>query len=312
MVRYTPIISLIVSTSLGMLEAWKMPNLVPAEIVSGLRRVTCTALTAGSLIITSPLIALSVDDPGSFANQLKLVQAQQVQSQKDAYEVAELDAINRELKWPEGRLIARGAALLLPQGTDPQAFPYGMRDMSALDPAYSTDDATLFILGVGREDLTPIAAKMIPAKDLTFPLIFELETSDLVFPYTPDAWIASTNSKDSIAVTCILSPGKKLSTPVPEVLSLVGFAVSEPVNIAGSFQRSTARVFINGRIDSKLYTKEEIDILTKIDAALAPTPGKDDKNNLKPGKAPAKSKTNKLTSTSASNVRTKLAGTDSA
>ena len=243
-----------------------------SEISADVRRVAAiTSIALGSVLSTVPQHALAADDPGSFANQLKLVQAQQVQGQQQRYETLELEALNRELLWPGGRLIARGAALLMPQGVDPSAFPYGVSNLNALDPAFSTDEATLFILGVGREDLTPIAAKTIPAKDLTFPLIFELETSDLIFPYTPDAWTASDKSKDSIAVTCILSPGRKLATaPIANnVLNLVGFAVSEPVNIAGTFQRSTARVFINGRIDSSMYSKEELDILAKIDSSLA-------------------------------------------
>ena len=216
----------------------------------------------------SPSIAIGAQDPSnSFANQLKLVQNQQISAQKDEFEKAEMDAINREIKWEEGRLIARGAAILQPQGTNLQQFPLGVRDVGALDAVFNDPEATLFILAVGREDLTPLAAKKMKIKDSSFPLVFELETSDLVFPYTKEAWLSSPSSKDSIAVTCILSPGDKLSTP--NSLNLIGFAVSEPVTIAGSFQRSTARVFINGRIDSNLYTKEEIALLSGIDSALA-------------------------------------------
>ena len=154
-----------------------------------------------------------------------------------------------------------------PSGTDLNQFPLGVKDVSALDEVFSEPDASLFILGVGREDLTPVAAKRLKLKDLIFPYIFELETADLIFPYTPEAWAASSNSKDSIAVTCIISPGDKLA--VANSLNLIGFAVSEPVNIGGSLQRSTARVFLNGRIDTNLYSKEEIALLSSIDNALA-------------------------------------------
>ena len=160
-----------------------------------------------------------------------------------------------------------GAAILQPSGTNLQQFPLGVKDVSALDPTFNSPDATLFILGVGREDLTPVAAKKLRLTEITFPLVFELESSDLVFPYTKDAWISSPSSKDSIAVTCILSPGDKLA--VPNTLNLIGFGVSDPVNIGGSSQRGTARIFINGKIDTNLYTKEEVKLLSGIDESLS-------------------------------------------
>ena len=68
-------------------------------------------------------------------------------------------------------------------------------------------------------------------------------------------------------MTCILSPGDKLA--VPNTLNLIGFGVSDPVNIAGSSQRGTARVFISGKIDTNLYTKEEVKLLSGIDDSLS-------------------------------------------
>lgn len=46
----------------------------------------------------------------------------------------------------------------------------------------------------------PVAAKKYPAKDLKFPFIFELETKDLLFPYTADAWKERPQAKDTIAM----------------------------------------------------------------------------------------------------------------
>ena len=220
-----------------------------------------------SLVSIAPTHSNAEEASNSFANQLKLVQSNQVALQKEEFEKSERDAINREIKWEEGRLIARGAAILQPTGTNLQQFPLGVKDVSALDPVFNSPDATLFILGVGREDLTPIAAKKMRLTEISFPLVFELESSDLVFPYTKDAWLASPSSKDSIAVTCILSPGDKLA--VPNTLNLIGFGVSDPVNIGGSSQRGTARVFINGKIDTNLYTKEEVKLLGGIDDSLS-------------------------------------------
>jgi hypothetical protein len=96
--------------------------------------------------------------------------------------------------------------------------------------------------------------------------VFELLTDDLLFPYTPEAWIKTSQSKDSIALTAIISPDGALASP--NALELIGFAISEPVNIAGTFQRSTAKVVLSGKVDTKLYTKDEISILSSVDSGL--------------------------------------------
>jgi hypothetical protein len=257
---------LLILSGMISLHSWNMGNKLKKFNFNNILSKKLSHVLIGSILLLNGNSAKSVETASSFANQLKLVQAQQVSAQQKAFEDAELQAINREIKWPEGRLIARGAVLLQPTGTDLSQFPLGVLDVSALDPVFSGDESSLFILGVGRDNLQPVAAKKIKLKDLTFPLMFELETADLIFPYNAESWTASSNSKDSIAVTCIISPGNKLSTP--NTLNLIGFALSEPVNIAGSLQRSTARIFVNGRIDTNLYTKEEVTLLSGIDTAL--------------------------------------------
>lgn len=57
--------------------------------------------------------------------------------------------VAKQLQYPEGRLISRGVITL--GAGDPAAFPYGYQSAADLDPAYQSDSATLFILGVGRE-----------------------------------------------------------------------------------------------------------------------------------------------------------------
>lgn len=42
---------------------------------------------------------------------------------------------------------------------------------------------------------------------------FEVLSDDLVFPYTKEAWQASSNSKDTIALTIIISPDDSLAMP---------------------------------------------------------------------------------------------------
>lgn len=57
--------------------------------------------------------------------------------------------MSKELLYPEGRLIARGS-VALPSGNT-KANPYGYVKASDVNILYTSDDATLFILAVGRE-----------------------------------------------------------------------------------------------------------------------------------------------------------------
>ena len=55
---------------------------------------------------------------------------------------------------------------------------------------------------------------------------------------------------------------------IPAVIHILGFAQSEPVNVAGVTTRSTAGLIANKRIDLSLYSKDEIALLTTIDDEL--------------------------------------------
>lgn len=206
----------------------------------------------------------------SLAEQVKLLQLQQAQAQRQVTEDAENQALIRQLTYPEGKLIARGIISLSAEGSgaDPRTFPSGLLKANDLTPVFGEDGATIFILAVGREG-PPLAAKRIPLKDITFPLVFEITTDNLLFPYTPEAYKTSDNSKDSIAVTCILSPTPILSEPTSS--SLVGFGISEPVTIAGVLSRSSAKLTVNkltGKVNTELYTESERTLLAAVDEGM--------------------------------------------
>jgi hypothetical protein len=173
--------------------------------------------------------------------------------------------MTKELLYPDGKLIARGRIRLVPDGGESKAFPFGLTDAQTLDPALGEDESTMFLLAVGREG-PPLAAKRVKAKDLQFPYVFELTSDDLLFPYTPDAWTQSPNSKDTIALTAVLSPDGLLSTG--SASERVGFGLSEPAQVAGKFSRETANIAINSKLNTNLYTTEEVEILKDIDSGL--------------------------------------------
>jgi hypothetical protein len=97
--------------------------------------------------------------------------------------------------------------------------------------------------------------------------MFELRSdTDLLFPYTEDAWVKSSNAKDTIATTAIITTSNALATPANT--ERYGFGLSDPVTFAGTLTRSAAMITVNGKIDSTLYTTEEIDLLSGVDRAL--------------------------------------------
>lgn len=148
---------------------------------------------------------------------------------------------------------------------DPKLFPYGLPDASSYDSTFSNEKATLFVLAVGR-DGPPLAAQRILMSEITFPYAFEVLSEDLIFPYTKEAWLASSNSKDTIALTVIISPDNLLATP--NAVERIGFALSEPIQVAGTFGRTTANINVNGKVDTKLYTEEEKVLLSGVDREL--------------------------------------------
>ena len=113
----------------------------------------------------------------------------------------------------------------------------------------------------------PVAAKRISVLDIKFPYAFELNSDDLVFPYTKEAYLASEQRKDSVALTVILSPDGRLAS-TEGVRERIGFAISEPVQIAGTSGRTTANIQVNGKVDTKLYSESERKLLSEMDKQL--------------------------------------------
>lgn len=145
-------------------------------------------------------------------------------------------------------------------------LPYGVTKAEDIDPVYSNDESTLFVLAVGREG-PPFAARKYTLKDVAFPLVFELTTDDLLFPYTADAWKRSQSSKDSVAMTAIITSSPSLA--VPTGTERFGFAISDPTVFAGKVIRSTPVMKVAGKVDKLKYTPSEVELLSGIDKNIA-------------------------------------------
>jgi len=251
-----------------------LPN--TSLILPKLQKVISSSIVA-VIVGISPLINVqqSLGDDSttttstiSLQEQLQNIAKLQLIEQQKQLEQDELDALNRQIKYSEGQLIATGKVIL---GPETPTLPLGFSKPSLLSSELADDKATLFILAVGR-DGPPLAAKRYTVSEMKFPFVFEILDSDLIFPYTPEAWRQSSNSKDTIAVTALLSPTNLLATPNP--YTKVGFGLSQPLNIAGLISRSPAKVAVKDNVDTTLYSPEEIKLLSGVDTELNRIEGK--------------------------------------
>lgn len=245
-----------------------LTSITPKTLFTRIKKYTSTAIVSLSFLI-SPIQPGMCADESILALTLKSIQDSQVTLQKTTLEQSESELLTREILYPEGKLIARGMVALTPKlnnvDFDLKNFPLGLLTASDIDSQLGEDDSKLFLLAVGREG-PPLAAKSIGIKDLKFPIAFEITTDDLIFPYTIEAWQRSPNSKDTVAVTAILSTDALLSTP--STAEYVGFALSNPVTVAGAYGRSAAKISMTTKISNDLYTPEEVSVLTTVDQEL--------------------------------------------
>ena len=175
------------------------------------RKFCTTALLSSSVFTIQPIISRAADASSSLTDQLKNLQSAQILTTKTRIENDEAEAITRALQYPSGYLISRGIVTLT-QDEKGDKNPYGVPQSYLVDELLGKEEASLFVLAVGREG-PPLAAKKITnVNNLQFPLLVELTSDDLLFPYTSQAWQASTNRDGSIAMTAILSTDDKLST----------------------------------------------------------------------------------------------------
>lgn len=198
----------------------------------------------------------------SLQEQLKVIQALQVQDQEKSFENQASQVLNKGATYAAGELIARGIIKLVPSGGETAQFPLGLPNAATLDAAFDNDESMLFLTAIGREG-PPVAAKKYKLKELEFPFVFEITTAELLFPYTPDAWLKSSLSADINAVTCILDVDGQLVTPSPS--DRFGFALSNPTNLGGTFQRTEAKLDISLKSDGRPYTPEEAELLGRVD-----------------------------------------------
>ncbi len=222
------------------------------------------------LIVSLQVIAPAcLADDVSLQDQLKKVQKEQVSEQVRGLEV-QRTAGDSSLRagYVSRSLVAKAIVTLLPARSDidPTQYPFGVADAMVIDGAFNNDQAALLCSAVGRQ-AAPVAAKKYLLQGLKFPLFMEMNTKDLMFPYTSEAWLNSPLSADNMAITCILDPDGRLSTP--EVTDRYGFGISDSITKEdGVVTRAEAKVNINFQSDGRPYTESELELLGRIDNEL--------------------------------------------
>lgn len=221
-----------------------------------------------ALLVMSQLTPTPVLAEASLLEQLKVVQALQVEQQRSRVSEAREEELVRESGYERGRLIARGLVSLPSPGTSSPDFPLGYTEASTLDPVFRSEEARLILTAVGKQG-PPVAAKKYPLREVSFPFVFEITTDDLLFPYNAKIWESSPLSESSISVTCVLEPDGKLVTPEPQ--ARFGFAISDPIKTKSPqdvFMRTDAKVSINLRSDGRPYSEAEVEMLSRVDSEL--------------------------------------------
>jgi hypothetical protein len=234
-----------------------------------LRKAVTASLVAASLGggAIGPIAVHAEDASPSLSAQLKDLQAAKSMEQSKRLQENDQELLAKELLMAEGQLIARGTVKVVCDKMDVSRFPNGFETADAIDPELAK--GKLFLLAVGREGTLPLAARSIPLEGLQFPLVWEITWSDLLFPYTQEAWLNSANRLDSIGVTAFLTPEQKLAIPNKAIRA--GFALSDPVQFAGKITRSTATIQIGAGepLDTSLFTPVETQLLTAVDDGIA-------------------------------------------
>ena len=163
-----------------------------------------------------------------------------------------------------------------------------------LDQSFSGDKACLFVTASGADGAPLAAKKFIELGSVSFPLVFDLTTNDLLFPYNQGIYLKSKAAKSSLAVAAILDEDCKLATNSD--ISRFGFAFADikpldtfqtiergavwledgPTSNTGmkltprsdGLLRTEAAVTVRLRSDGKAYNQQELDILSRIDSQL--------------------------------------------
>eukprot|EP01039_Chlorochromonas_danica_P009196 gene9196-10156_t len=221
------------------------------------------------VLLSAPLPAVAVQDGSdsgvSLQAQLQELRMSSIGLQKALLEKQDENLIAQELLYPEGKLVGRGAVYLDADERNRLLYPYGFQKASDIDALYDSEDASLFVLALGRQP-PPFAAKRFPLRDLTFPFVFELTSDDLLPPQTPETFKTSSTIQDTITFTTLITPSRYLSNPTGH--ERFAFGMTDPKVFAGKIIRSRADLHVPIRLEKNDYKQSDLQLLATFDQAL--------------------------------------------
>lgn len=257
-----------------------------------LRNGVCTGLLSCLGFMPIPSYALM---DTTLQDQLKVLQVLQVEDQQKKLKEQEQKSLAAERTKDQVVIVHGTVSLIPPVGVDTTQYPLGFQQARDLDPSFGDNNACLLLTAVGREG-PPLAAQKVPKLgSLKFPLVFDLTTDDLIFPYNRAIFEKSKMARDSVGVTAILDSDCVLATP--SATSRFGFALSDvkaydtfqnidrknavledgPSSATGltatpkadGFLRTTADIRVVYKSDGKDYSKEDEEMMARIDRELS-------------------------------------------
>ena len=201
----------------------------------------------------------------SLKEQLKVVQALQLQEQLRVVKQAKRGKEIETLDFNDVNTIVKGVVSIRADGASIADFPLGYPDATSLNEAFGDKRAYLYITAVGKNG-PPFAAKRYRLNSIRFPFEFTVSIDDLLFPYNRDTWLKSPLSKGPVVVTGVIDQDGVLATSSD--IDRFGFAISDPENKDDTFSRTPANVEINLKSDGKMYSKNDLEILTRVDSEI--------------------------------------------
>lgn len=244
-------------------KAWKS-ILIPSPFKQFLRQsYFATVIACSPLNPLSPTIALE-EIPSTLQEQLSSVEDSQIKDQITHLDLQRGFDTSLRPDFVSGSQVAKAVVEIAAADGLTSQFPLGVANPDTVDTKYSASTAVI-CTAIGKEG-PPVAARKFHITNTPFPIFVELNTDDLLFPYTKEAWISSALNKDNTAMTCILDTDGKLQTP--SITDRYGFAISDPILEGGILRRNEAEISLKFQPSGKPYTDSELTILKKLDEEL--------------------------------------------
>ncbi len=236
---------------------------VPSPFRNFLRPV-CFAGIIACNSLQAPASIFALDETTTLQEQLSVVEDSQIKEQITHLDLQRKFDTSLRPDFQSGSQVAKAVIEIAAADGLTTQFPLGITSPETGDAKY-TESTAVICTAIGKEG-PPVAARKFHITNTPFPIFVELNTEDLLFPYTKDAWISSPLNKDNTAMTCVLDTDGKLQTA--SITDRYGFAISDPIIENDVLRRNEAEISLKSQPSGMPYTDSELAILKNLDEEL--------------------------------------------